>query len=204
MPLRISSSEQSKLVSQRRVADSKRDVTPERLQLSARDSFTATRLSASTQAGLDKINAAELKPGKKHRCVETTRNNLIRAGMGDGVPSTTSKDPNNPRGMMVQMLQSGKWKSANIPGAEVKEIDSPYGKVKAHVLSGEAYEEAVKKGLIPEGAVVFQTKHGWDYGKGSAGNDVGIVRDGKIFNYEQMPDMTVYKHVKEVVVLLPA
>ncbi|MGV3621181.1 MAG: hypothetical protein ACO1OB_10210 [Archangium sp.] len=200
--MRISPSEQRKLP-QRRVIDSNR-VTPERLRLSARDSFSATRLSASTQAGLDTINAADLKSGKKHRCVETVRKNLINAGMGAGVPSTTDKDPNNPRGMMVQMLQSGKWKSAEIPGAETKVIDSPYGKVKAQVLSGEAYEEAVKKGLIPEGAVVFQTKHGWDYGEGSSGNDVGIVRNGKIFNYEQMPDMTVYKNVKEVVVLLPA
>ena len=62
----------------------------------------------------------------------------------------------------------------------------------------------MRKGLIPEGAVVFQTRHGWDHDAGSSGNDVGVVRDGKLFNYEQMPDMTVYKNVKEVVVLLPA
>ena len=175
---------------------------PQRLALFSKDTFQA---SSSRQAGLDAINDVKLKSGIAHRCVETTRANLVRAGMGDGLPSGTDADPNNPRGMMVQMLQSGKWDSMNIPGSESQTITSPYGSVKANVLSGAAYQEAIKNGQVPEGSVVFQTRHadGFDYSGGSRGSDVGIVRNGKIFNYAQMPKMTVYGNTDSVVVVAP-
>jgi len=76
--------------------------------------------------------------------------------------------------------------------------------VKANVLTGAAYAEAVKNGQIPEGAVVFQANRKWNEANDkSRGSDVGIVRNGGIHNYKQFPNMTVYKNVAEVVVLLP-
>jgi hypothetical protein len=179
-----------------RVAD---EVTPQRVQLHTRDTFE------TGNAGLDAINAAQLLPGRDHTCVATVRSNLQRAGL-QGLPSSTGQDGNNPRGMMVQMLQSGHWHSAEIPGATQRAITSPYGTVQAQVLSGAAYMEAARNGQIPEGSVVFQTRHpaGWAYGGGSRGSDVGIVRDGGIFNYRQFSGMSVYgNNISEVVVLQP-
>ncbi|HEX5745363.1 MAG TPA: hypothetical protein VFZ09_03905 [Archangium sp.] len=47
---------------------------------------------------------------------------------------------------------------------------------------------------------MFQTRHpaGWAYGGGSRGSDVGIVRDGGIFNYRQFSGMSVYGNNCEV------
>ena len=160
-------------------------------------------VSAKAQEGLDRINDAPLRRGKDHYCTQTVRNNLRAAGF-QGLPDSTGDDPNNPRGMMSQMLQSGKWTSMDVPGSTVETINSPYGNVQAHVLTGEAYAEAVKNGQIPEGAVVFQSNRNWnDANDKSKGSDVGIVRNGGIFNYKQFPNMTVYSHVAQVVVLLP-
>jgi peptidoglycan hydrolase-like protein with peptidoglycan-binding domain len=153
--------------------------------------------------GLDRINAAHLQRGGDHMCTTTVRDNL-RAAHFKGLPESTGADPNNPRGMMSQMLQSGQWKSAAIPGSTPQTINSPYGAVQANVLSGDAYKTAVANGQIPEGAVVFQSRHAWnDKVSNSHGADVGIVRDGGIFNYKQFDSMTVYKHTDEVVVVLP-
>jgi peptidoglycan hydrolase-like protein with peptidoglycan-binding domain len=167
---------------------------------------TATRLdgvSTTAQAGLDRINQTRLHTGRDHTCTTTVRSNLRNAGF-KGLPEATGDDKNNPRGMMSQMLQSGQWTSMNVPGSTEQTIKSPYGNVKANVLTGEAYAEAVKNGQIPEGAVVFQSNRKWnDANDKSRGSDVGIVRNGGIFNYKQFPNMTVYSKVAEVVVLLP-
>ncbi|OJT27046.1 hypothetical protein BO221_03345 [Archangium sp. Cb G35] len=158
---------------------------------------------ATPNPGLEAINATDLRPGEPHTCVATTRANLRRAGM-EGLPSATGNDGNNPRGMMVQMLQSGHWSSVDIPNSTPRTITSPYGTVQAHVLTGEAYLEAAANGQIPEGSVVFQTKMGWDYGEGSRGSDVGIVRNGAVFNYQANNGMSVYgDRVREVVILHP-
>lgn len=160
-------------------------------------------VSAKAQEGLDRINQARLRTGADHSCVTTVRRNLRNAGF-EGLPESTGDDPNNPRGMMSQMLQSGKWTSMDVPGSTVETINSPYGNVQAHVLTGEAYAEAVRNGQIPEGAVVFQSNRNWnDANDRSRGSDVGIVRNGGIFNYRQFPNMTVYQNVAQVVVLLP-
>jgi len=170
---------------------------PQRLELHARDTFE------TGNAGLDAINATRLTRGAPHTCVTTTRDNLRRAGLS-GIPSSTSADGNNPRGMMVQMLQSNQWRSMPIPGATSQTITSPYGSVQAQVLTGEAYLQAARNGQIPEGSVVFQTRTGWDYGERSRGSDVGIVRNGGIFNYQQFNNMSVYGNdVRQVVVLQP-
>jgi hypothetical protein len=106
--------------------------------------------------------------------------------------------------MMVQMLQSGQWRSANIPGAQTQSITSPYGTVRANVLSRDAFHAAAEAGQIPNGAVVFQTRTGWDYSGGSRGNDVGIVQNGRLFNSRQMQGLDAYgARSGDFVVVLP-
>lgn len=169
----------------------------------ARDGFERPTPSGDTTSSLAAINAVRLVNGKDSTCVATTRINLRRAGMS-GLPEATGNDKNNPRGMMVQMLNSGHWESAAIPGSTPTTIRSTYGTATANVLSRDAFDEAVAQGHIPEGAVVFQTKHGWDYNKGSLGNDVGIVRDGTLHNFRRMPSLRVYGDAtRDLVVLLP-
>lgn len=165
-------------------------------------SSSATAMAASTSAAMNAINQTRLIGGRTGTCVATTRANLERAGLS-GVPSSTGRDPNNARGMMVQMLQSGDWQSSAIPGSTVQTIRSPYGTVRASVLSGSAFQQAAARGEIPEGSVVFQTNHGWGYGGGAHGNDVGIVRNGAVFNYKQNRGMAIYRHVQQAVVLTP-
>lgn len=169
-----------------------------------RDTFDAPRRTVNTgNAQLDRIANARLSTGKDHSCVTTVRANLRRLGF-EGLPASTGRDGNNPRGMMVQMLQSDHWQSANIPGSTRSTITSPYGTVQANTLSREAYLQAAQNGQIPQGAVVFQTKHGWDYGGGSRGNDVGIVQGERIHNYKPMAGMTVYgNETRDVVILTP-
>ncbi len=168
-----------------------------------RDGFDRPLPVGDTRTSLAAINAVRLVNGKNSTCVATTRINLRRAGM-PGLPEATGNDRNNPRGMMVQMLASGHWETAALPGSTPQTIRSPYGTATAHVLSRDAFDEAAANGLIPEGAVVFQTKHGWGYDRGSLGNDVGIVRDGTLHNFRRMPSLRVYGDAtRDLVVMLP-
>jgi hypothetical protein len=142
--------------------------------------------------------------GRAHSCVETVLTNLDRLGIKTFAGGTTS-DPNNPRGAMVQMLRAGRWSSVALPGSHEKTIKSPaYGRAQAHVLPASAYLKLAREGKIPNGAIIFQTQHGWGYSGGSRGNDMGIVRNGQIFNYANMGSMNVYgSALKEVVVMVP-
>lgn len=169
-----------------------------------RDSFEPARPVVNTgNVQLDRIANAKLSNGKDHSCVTTVRANLRKLGF-QGLPANTGQDGNNPRGMMVQMLKSDHWQSAAIPGAKPSTITSPYGTVQANVLSREDYLKASAAGQIPQGAVVFQTKQGWDYNKGSRGNDVGIVQGDHVHNYKNMAGMTVYgASTRDVVILTP-
>ncbi len=150
------------------------------------DSFV--RLSGDPK--LDKIATARLTSGRAHSCVTTVRANLTRLGF-KGLPSSTSKDANNPRGMMVQLMNSGQWKQPDLGGTATS-IKSPYGTVSAQVLTRDEFNAAVKSGKIADGSVVFQTQHGWDYDKGSRGNDVGILQNGAIFNSVRMHGTDAY------------
>lgn len=42
------------------------------------------------------------------------------------------------------------------------------------MLNADSSERVAKAGQIPSGSVLFQPRHGWDCGKGSRGNDMGI------------------------------
>lgn len=170
-------------------------------QLHHGDTFEAA--GARTDPRLTRIATAKLRGGPDHSCVTTVRRNLARLGFS-GLPEATGNDRNNPRGMMVQMLQSGYWRSESIPGAQPQTIKSPYGAAQANVLSRDAFNAAAAAGQIPDGAVVFQTRHDWSYGRGSLGNDVGIVQNGRLFNSQRMQGLEAYgAESNHFVVLVP-
>ncbi|MET0406663.1 MAG: transglycosylase SLT domain-containing protein [Cystobacter sp.] len=151
-----------------------------------------------------KLATGTLHTGKNHSCVRTTLNNMARLGVRD-IPAATGGDKNNSRGGMVQMLATKKWESLPFAGSQLQTIRSTYGTVSAHVISGAAYKKIALAGRVPSGAIIFQTKHGWDYGEGASGNDMGIVRDQgrETFNYASMPPIVYGKSTKAVVLLVP-
>lgn len=152
---------------------------------------------------LQRMATGNLSNGKTGYCTKTTRENMNRLGLKLPYQSTGS-DNNNPRGALVQTLKSGNWESIPTPGSQQRTIKSPYGTVQAQVISAKEYRAMVAAGKVPSGALVFQTRHGWDYSGGSKGNDVGIARDGgrRLHNYANMPGV-IYKDLKEVVIMVP-
>ena len=143
-----------------------------------------------------------LNNGPTGTCVATTLDNMDRLGVPN-TPEATGMDPNNPRGGMAQMLRNG-WESIPFPGARQQTIRSPYGNAQANVVTAEQYEKLVAQGKVPDGAIIFQTRHGWDYSVSSYGNDMGIVRNGgkTTHNYASMESI-IYSDCKDVVILVP-
>jgi peptidoglycan hydrolase-like protein with peptidoglycan-binding domain len=153
---------------------------------------------------MQKLANSHLDNGPTGMCVATTLNNMERLGVRN-FPGGTAADPNNPRGAMVRLMREGGYTSLPLPGSKERTITSPaFGTVKAQVISADAYEKMAKAGQIPSGAIIFQTRHGWDYSGGSSGNDMGIVRNGgrQTHNYATMGPI-IYGDAKEVVLLVP-
>ncbi|WP_224249610.1 N-acetylmuramoyl-L-alanine amidase [Hyalangium gracile] len=175
----------------------------------------------SKNAYIVKLATGKLTTGADGTCVTQVRTNMTALG----VPtySTTGNDPNNSRGAMVQLLNSGQWESVPIAGSEQRTIESKtsggknaYGNAKAYVCQGRDVLTAVAAGQIPAGTIIFQTMHGWDYSGGASGNDVGIIRNDngvlKTFNYKLMSGVLVHESAKkkrnitkddEVVLIVP-
>jgi peptidoglycan hydrolase-like protein with peptidoglycan-binding domain len=177
---------------------------------------TLKKAAASGQAGLgqgtvnsnhpllQKLATGSLNNGAYGTCVATTIHNMDKLGVPN-FPGGTADDPNNPRGAMVRMMREANWVSVPLPGSQPQRISSPaYGNVTAHVISADAYEKLAQAGKIPSGALVFQTRHGWDYSGGSSGNDMGIARNGGrvTHNFESMSPI-IYGDAKSVVLLVP-
>lgn len=173
---------------------------------------TATTSTNDTPAGnvdtnhpwMRALGTERLANGPTSSCVRTTLNNMQRLGVTN-IPGATGADPNNARGAMVQLLRNGQWTSLNLPGSQTRTIRSPYGTVQAQVINADAYRRMAAAGQIPNGAVIFQTRHGWNYGGGPYGNDMGIVRNNgrTTHNYRDMPGV-IYRDAREVVLLVPS
>lgn len=163
----------------------------------------ASGTPAVSHPWLRTLATAHLRNGPDGSCVATTLGNLDRLGI-PSFAGGTSADPNNARGAMVQMVRNGHWTSLQLPGAQQRTIRSAYGTAQAWVLNADAYERLARAGQIPSGAVLFQTRHGWDSPNGPRGNDMGIVRDGGrvTHNYRDMSPV-IYRDAREVVVLVP-
>lgn len=201
MPRRVATS--SPLPAPRRSVPRPRRAAADATRVRVRDGFDRPFPVGDTRTSLERISAVRLRDGRTSTCVATTRANLRRAGM-PGLPEATGNDKNNPRGMMVQMLNSGHWETASLPGSTPQTIRSPYGTAEAQVMSRDDFLTALDSGLVPNGALVFQTKHGWGYSGGSLGNDVGILRDGRLHNFRFMSRPDVYaEQSRDFVVMLP-
>lgn len=154
---------------------------------------------------LQRMATGNLSNGKDGYCTKTVRENMGRLGLQ--LPyGSTGADKNNPRGALVQTLKSGKWESVPTPGSQMRTIKSPFGTVQAQVISAKEYQAMVKDGKVPSGALVFQTKHGWDANvPDSKGNDVAIARNGgqQVHNYKRMGGALYGANLKEVVIMVP-
>jgi soluble lytic murein transglycosylase-like protein len=94
-------------------------------------------------------------------------------------PKATGNDPgNNPRGLASQLVNSFGWKP--LPGLGRPEtINSPYGRFTVNMMTNQEYQQAIKAGRIPSGALSFATRHSTWNGSvpKSSGYDVSIVRN---------------------------
>lgn len=153
---------------------------------------------------LQKLGSAPLNTGPTGSCVTTTLNNMERLGVPN-FSGGTGDDPNHSRGAMVRLVKTGNWTSCALPGSTNKTISSSYGSIQAAVINADAYETLAKNGQIPSGAIIFQTRHGWQYGGGASGNDMGIVRSGGRITHNYAPmSPIIYGDAKEVVILIPS
>jgi len=89
-------------------------------------------------------------------------------------------------------------------GSSLRTISSPQGMVQANVLDADSYERMAKRGEVPSGAVILQTRHGWSANSGARRNDMGIVRDGgRVTHHDASMSPVSYSDAREVVVLVP-
>ena len=124
---------------------------------------------------LTKLNDKNIKksisgPGL---CVTGSLDTMQKSGVPN--PAATGSDVgNNPRGAIVQLIKSFGWKSI---GGSPKQLNSAYGKVSTGMYSKSEYSKAVDDGLIPSGALIFQTRHSdWDgTSYNSRGYDMAIA-----------------------------
>lgn len=122
-------------------------------------------------------DGARLVNAPAGRCVTGVLNTAQANGAKIGNPNVyTSRDPNNPRGLMSQAVKDFGWTSVNI--GSPKAVKSPYGNVRVKEMNKNQWKGAVKQNKIPSGSLVFTTKHGWDWNRGSSGNDAAIAKQG--------------------------
>jgi len=102
-----------------------------------------------------------------------------KVGANIGHPSVyTSKDRNNPRGLMSQAINRFKWGSIEGLGKPFK-IKSPYGNANVNVMNKDEWAKSVKDKKIPSGALIFTTRHSnWNAARSSSGNDSAIAKNG--------------------------
>jgi len=102
-----------------------------------------------------------------------------KVGANIGHPSVyTSRDPNNPRGLMSQAINRFGWGSIKGLGNPFK-IRSPYGNANVRVMDKDLWAQSVKDKKIPSGALIFTTSHAnWNAARGSSGNDSAIAKNG--------------------------
>jgi hypothetical protein len=107
-------------------------------------------------------------------CVTGSLDTMQKSGVPN--PAATGSDRgNNPRGAIVQLIKSFGWRSI---GGSSKQLNSPYGQVSTGMYSKGEYSKAIDAGLIPSGALIFQTKHpDWNGTSfNSRGYDMAIAR----------------------------
>ena len=166
-------------------------------------SATLRKLGGQIRYSAEKDANGRVIPGL---CTTNVLNTLEANGIPN--PPATGNDRNNPRGAAVQFIRNYGWKSLEIPGSSRITLDSTYGKAEVNKMSLSQYQQAVGRGQIPSGALVFQTKHSsWNANTGgSSGFDVAIARNGgsQLFNGMYNPSAMYGSSTTHVFVLVPS
>jgi peptidoglycan hydrolase-like protein with peptidoglycan-binding domain len=171
------------------------------------DSIPGARVNGRDST-LQTLATARLNEGSTSSCVETVFSNLDRLGI-PSFSGGTAPGHNNPREAMVKTIQAGHWQSIpldGVPSRKTTIVDDIAGTAQAYVMKASDYEKLASAGKVPNGALVFQTRHGWDWNGSAFGNDVAIVRGGgrEPFNFVPNSVPLIYGNdTKEVVVLAP-
>lgn len=137
------------------------------------------------------------------RCVEAVIMTMQQNGIVVA-PNGTTADQSHSRGLIVQLVKNHGWASLPNIGRRVT-LSNAYGSANVNVMTFAEYVAAVNAGLVPSGALVFQSRYKWtDRGVGPGGFDAAIARNGgrNLFN-GIMNGNQIYGTVKEVIVLVP-
>jgi hypothetical protein len=136
--------------------------------------------------------------------------NVLKTLEVNGIPNpdATGMDAgNNPRGAAVQFVNQFGWQSLRVPGSRPITLKSPYGKAAVNQMTLQQYQQAVGRGQIPSGALVFQTQNNSWNGTSdrSRGFDIAIARSGgsQLFNGRYMPSSIYGSATTSVFVLVP-
>jgi len=146
------------------------------------------------------INKVSAPPGM---CVTGSLETMQASGVPN--PAATGQDVgNNPRGMISQLVNDFGWKSMSF--GQSKTLNSPYGDANVNVMSRSQWERSVNDGLIPSGALIFQTRHSdWNStSPGSSGYDAAIAqkKGNGLWNGQELGSL-VYGNTKGVISLTP-
>ena len=132
------------------------------------------------------------------------------AKIGDPEVSGGIDPGNHPRGLMAWAVKKG---YGSIPGTKGRKrnIKGAFGNFGVTSMTESQWGDSVVEGKIPSGALIFNTRHGWDWNKGSSGNDAAIAQNGGAalwsghwqsnFQHKGKTVGAVYSDVKEIVAL---
>lgn len=165
---------------------------------------TLRTLGTTTRFSIERDANGQIKKGQ---CATNVLKTLALNNIPQ--PWATGEDlGNNPRGGAVQFINDFGWKSLQVPGSKPFTLNSTYGKAPVNKMSLQQYRQAVGRGQIPSGALVFQTRHSsWNAtATNSSGFDMAIARDGgtRLFNGELLPDAVYGPSTTHVFVLVPS
>jgi len=93
-------------------------------------------------------------------------------------PPGTGNDPNNPRGLAVQLMKSYGWGPISGLGSKRINLQSAYGNAAVNAMTVSEWATAVKSNKIPSGSIIFTTEFS-DWKKNqSSGHDAAIAKQG--------------------------
>lgn len=126
---------------------------------------------------LDKLkDGTKLATAKEGYCVTGVLDTMAANGVPN--PPGTGNDPNNPRGLAVQLIKSYGWGPISGLGSKRINLKSAYGNTAVNAMTVSEWATAVKSNKIPSGSIIFTTEFA-DWKKNqSSGHDAAIAKEG--------------------------